>query len=205
VKYHFFFILALLFVHTSQGQSLDYKILKKINVDIRPANLDNEFKFISNTTAIVAIGTPVSLLATAWATNDKKLMLLGEEAAFSFGITTVLAQALKASIHRNRPFVDHPDIIKLTSGGGYSFPSGHTSDAFALAFTMAYHTKKWYIIAPAFAWAGLVGYSRMDLGVHYPSDVLGGVAVGFISAYTARKLNKWLHQEKHPAKTAVLF
>ncbi len=201
MKYGIVFIIAFLLLNKSWGQSLDYKILKKINVEIRPANLDNGFRFISNTTAIVAIGTPISLLATGLATKDKKIILLGEEAAISFGITTLLAQALKTTIHRNRPFVDHADIIKLTSGGGYSFPSGHTSDAFALAFTLAYNTKKWYIITPAFAWAGLVGYSRMDLGVHYPSDVLGGVAVGFISAYTARKLNKWIHREKHPSTT----
>ncbi len=59
---------------------------------------------------------------------------------------------------------------------------------------------KWYIIAPSFAWASAVGYSRMHLGVHYPSDVVSGAIVGSGSAYISYKLNKWINKkrsEKH--------
>ena len=79
---------------------------------------------------------------------------------------------LKFAINRKRPFVTYPDIEKIASAGSKSFPSGHTSDAFATATSLSLAFPKWYVITPSFVWACAVGYSRMDLGVHYPSDVL---------------------------------
>ncbi|MDO9339524.1 MAG: phosphatase PAP2 family protein, partial [Bacteroidales bacterium] len=56
--------------------------------------------------------------------------------------------------------------------------------------TLAY--PKWYIIVPSYTWASTVAYSRMDLGVHYPSDVLIGALVGAGSAYLTYKINQKL-------------
>ena len=55
---------------------------------------------------------------------------------------------------------------------------------------------KWYIIAPSFAWASAVGYSRMHLGVHYPSDVAVGAIIGSGSAYLSYKANKWINKKR---------
>jgi membrane-associated phospholipid phosphatase len=51
---------------------------------------------------------------------------------------------------------------------------------------------KWYIIVPSICWAGAVGYSRMHLGVHYPSDVVAGALVGAGSAWLTHYVNKKL-------------
>ncbi|MGB8358080.1 MAG: phosphatase PAP2 family protein, partial [Bacteroidales bacterium] len=52
---------------------------------------------------------------------------------------------------------------------------------------------KWYVIVPSYAYAGTVAYSRMHLGVHYPSDVLAGALIGsgcaVLSHYVNKKLN----------------
>lgn len=53
---------------------------------------------------------------------------------------------------------------------------------------MAY--PKWYVIAPAFLWAGSVSYSRMYLGVHYPTDVAAGAALGVGSTFILQSLKK---------------
>lgn len=79
--------------------------------------------------------------------------------------------------------------------GGYSFPSGHTTDAFSLATSLTLNFKQWYVIVPAYLWAGSVGYSRLYLGAHYPSDVFGGAIVGSTSAFITYKLSKWLNKK----------
>lgn len=85
---------------------------------------------------------------------------------------------IKVLIVRPRPFTTYSFIQKLSNGGSSSFPSGHTSDAFAIATIVSLLFPKRVVIISMFIWATLVGYSRLDLGVHYPSDVLGGAAIG---------------------------
>ena len=89
-----------------------------------------------------------------------------------------VSQGLKIFIIRDRPFTTHPFIEKLSDGGGSSFPSGHTMEAFAMALTLSLLFTKKKIVIPVYSWAMLVAYSRMALGVHYPSDVLAGVIIG---------------------------
>ena len=78
-----------------------------------------------------------------------------------------------------------------------SFPSGHTSFAFATATSLSIKYPRWYVIAPSYLWAGAVGYSRMNLGVHYPSDVLAGAMLGAGSAWLTCKVNDWYWKKKN--------
>ena len=89
-------------------------------------------------------------------------------------------------------------IDKQSKGAGPSFPSGHTSNAFATATAtaMIFAFPQWYVAVPVFSWAGAVGYSRMHLGVHYPSDVLVGSSVGTESTWLGHWLNKRLFQSR---------
>ncbi|MBK7817865.1 MAG: phosphatase PAP2 family protein [Sphingobacteriaceae bacterium] len=99
----------------------------------------------------------------------------------------------------DRPFVTHPnDITQKTHVGPLSFPSGHTTAAFATATALTLSTKKWQFAVPAYAYAGLVGYSRMRLGVHYPSDVLGGMIIGIGSGLLTWQIDKWIRGSKTP-------
>jgi membrane-associated phospholipid phosphatase len=75
-----------------------------------------------------------------------------------------------------------------------SFPSGHTTHAFVLATSVSLVYPEWYIIAPSYIWAGAVGYSRMHLGVHYPSDVWAGALIGSGSAYLCHQINQKINQ-----------
>ena len=111
----------------------------------------------------------------------------------SFLVTTIFATTLKHAVNRARPFETYPDVQKLSAGGSSSFPSGHTSDAFSTATSLSLAFPKWYVIAPSYTYDTLVGYSRMHLGVHYPSDVLAGAIVGAGSAFLCYKAQKWLN------------
>jgi len=94
----------------------------------------------------------------------------------------VLTRALKTTLGRPRPWLVDP----LVQVAGFSFPSGHASGITALLTAIALHTlvaarPRWERIAVGAFLVALilgVGWSRMYLGVHYPSDVVAGVCVG---------------------------
>ncbi len=92
---------------------------------------------------------------------------------------------LKNIIARARPFATYPELIEDLIGvihvpSSYSFPSGHTVSAMAVAFTVLTQHKKLGSIVLIFA--TLMGLSRLYVGVHFPTDVYGGMIVGAIIA-----------------------
>ncbi|MFJ5624399.1 phosphatase PAP2 family protein [Peribacillus loiseleuriae] len=97
--------------------------------------------------------------------------------------TPILNQVLKAIFHRTRP-----DFHRLIEVGGYSFPSGHAMNAFAvygiLTFLLWRHIPtrlgRTVLIIISSLFIIMIGTSRIYLGVHYPSDIIGGYfASGF--------------------------
>lgn len=187
-----FFLFAFLSISVkSFAQNVDIKLLREINLH-RNTSLDGTFKFITNSAAPVAFATPLVLYSVGLINGDsilkRKALVIGASVVTAAVITTIM----KTVVNRPRPFVTYSDIQKLTSGGSGSFPSGHTSDAFSFATSLSLEFPKWYIIVPSYTWAIAVAYSRMDLGVHYPSDVLMGAVVGAGSAYLCHYLNKKL-------------
>jgi undecaprenyl-diphosphatase len=105
----------------------------------------------------------------------------------------LISFALKNIITRERPFKVYPDIEKLSEAGSYSFPSGHTLEVFAIAVALSISIPKKKIIIPLFLWASLVAYSRMALGVHYPSDVIAGMIIGSLTGWLVPLLIKQLN------------
>jgi membrane-associated phospholipid phosphatase len=186
-------ILSLIFTNT-YCQNWDIDLLKHINLE-RNRSLDGTFSLITNSASPVSYGTPVVMCLTGLIKHDSILfrnsLYIGSSVAVSAVITTIV----KYTINRTRPFERYPFIEKKASGGSPSFPSGHTSEAFALATSVSLTYPKWYIIGPTFLWAGAVGYSRMDLGVHYPSDVLAGAIVGAGCAWLTYKVNQKLNSK----------
>ena len=92
------------------------------------------------------------------------------EEAEVFAVTGLLTSSLKLLVGRTRP-----------GGGNRSFPSGHTSAAFAAATLIDANSDGSFGV-PAYGLAALTGYSRMEARRHYPSDVLAGAAIGILSA-----------------------
>ena len=78
-----------------------------------------------------------------------------------------------------------------------SFPSGHTSMAFCTATSLSLLYPYWYVVVPSMLWATSVGFSRLYLGVHYPTDVLTGALLGAGVAWVAYNVAQRI-QEDNP-------
>ena len=173
------------------GQNWDIDILREINLN-RNTALDPTFKIVTNSVSPISIATPLITLSSGYLTHNNTLKGKGVYMAETVLVSAFVTTSLKYSIRRDRPFETYPDIQNLTSAGSPSFPSGHTSEAFATATSLSMAFPKWYVIAPAYVWASAAAYSRMHLGVHYPTDVLVGAAVGAGSAWLCKVLNEKL-------------
>ncbi len=176
------------------GQNIDINILKDINLN-RYSGADASMQFLTNTSDVVAVGTPLALLAMGFIKNDAAYKKEGINAAVAVIGTYGVGYILKKSVNRNRPYVTYPFLQNYKIENDSSFPSGSTSVAFSAATSLSLSYPKWYVIAPAALYASGVGYSRLHLGVHYPSDVLAGAVLGAGSAFVSRRLNKMLVNE----------
>lgn len=158
------------------------------------------YKIISGTTTPVSLGVPLTFLVTGLINKEDRLKKYALFSLENFIITTTLTFTAKRVINKPRPFKADPTLITLQHPNDGSLPSGHTSEAFATATTLAIIYPKWYVIVPAYTWAGYVGYSRLYLGVHYPTDVIAGAILGAGSSWVNYKLNKWMHKDKSKHK-----
>lgn len=173
------------------SQNIDIRLLRSFNSQENLPS-DKFFQIISNTEAYIVASVPVTTGVIGLIKDDDKLFRNSCVAAAAIAINSGITLALKYSINRDRPFITYPDITKKSGAGSPSFPSGHTSSSFALATSLSLSYPRWYVIVPAYSWAGTVAFSRMDLGVHYPSDVLAGALIGTGSAWLTHFINKKL-------------
>lgn len=187
----FIILLFVLISFDGYTQNADINILRSININ-RNENLDGTMKFISKTEYLIGTLTPITVCATALAKKDFKLLQKGVNMSFAVILNTGSTYILKRIVNRDRPAQTYPDIIAMENERFHSFPSGHTSNAFVTATSLSLNFKKWYVILPSYAWATAVGYSRMHMGVHYPSDVFAGAIVGAGSALITYKANQWI-------------
>lgn len=184
-----------LFSFSLFAQNTDIDILKKINQN-RNQNLDKPLNGISKSVYPLSVALPISLLGTGLIKKDKNLLRQGLTSLASLAISMGTTYTLKKIINRDRPYITYPSIQPYYIEDDPAFPSGHTTAAFTTATSLSLTFKKWYVVVPAYTWAGAVAYSRIHLGVHYPSDVLAGAAIGAGSAWLCYKANRWLQRKK---------
>lgn len=117
----------------------------------------------------------------------------------------VSTRVFKKQVKRYRP--SHHSVIgpqthvlpnlkgEIYRGGKYGFVSGHSANFFGIAFYMFLVFEKRSRFLWLFLWAGLIAYSRIYLGVHYPADIIGGLMVGVGGGSIAFLVFKWLNQK----------
>ncbi|MBI5328378.1 MAG: phosphatase PAP2 family protein [Deltaproteobacteria bacterium] len=118
--------------------------------------------------------------------RDRKALVIVIFVVLASDFTTDI---LKDFIQRGRPCNALSDIrILVGCTKSFSFPSGHATNAFAVAVYLSYNYRKYSPLL--FLMAVLIAYSRIYVGVHYPLDIAGGVLVGAAGALLAIKADK---------------
>ena len=193
--------LFFLLIRATISAQFDYNGMKTLNIN-RNKSMDPYFIGITNSVTPVMCALPIASY-TAWIIKkDKKYLQNTVIQLESMAINGVLTLTLKELVRRPRPFITYSDVEKVVPAGSMSFPSGHTSTAFNTATALTLTCPKWYLIVPAYTWASLAGYSRIHLGVHYPSDVLAGAFIGSASAIAGHYLNNWIYNKKFDKSTS---
>ena len=190
-------ILLLVFVliqQRSTAQNADIDILKGIN----PQHPNSAvWKAASGTIDWVGGTAVLGTLAYGYISKNKATQLNGYELLIVSAINIGSTEVLKNVFNRTRPADEYPNEVFVNSpSSGKSLPSGHTSQAFAVATTLSLQYKKWYVVVPAYLWAGSVAYSRMYLGKHYPTDVLAGAVLGAGCSYVGHIISNKLFRQK---------
>ncbi len=157
---------------------------------------------ITNFGSIIAWVVICGLLFAFGGVKGKKVAVLGLVALF---VSNAIVYLLKFIIAEPRPFLTLPNVDLLVyENGSYSFPSGHTASSFAAAVVIGlkykfnFRGKSYGLIYPLLAFAGVVGFSRIYVGVHYPLDVAFGALIGILSALIVLKLENTALADKLP-------
>lgn len=188
-------LMLLITVPTLFAQNWEVNTLHHIN-GWQGSFIHDYSDFISNTEPYVALGVPLAMGLVGWWKHDEALMKDAVFVGTSVVGTFALTMGLKYMVDRTRPYIAYPELIHPHSiESDPSFPSGHTASAFALATSLCIRYPKWYVIAPSALWAGSVAISRMYEGVHYPTDVMAGAALGVGCTIGSYYLTKWLNKK----------
>jgi membrane-associated phospholipid phosphatase len=174
-------------------QNLDVRVLKWVYSAEKP--VFSHWMATSDRAAYpIMFGTPIAV----WAVHLAKGGISQTDAIRVSGAwlgATAGAMVLKSVIKRPRPFASIAGIQakeQYTGARGLdahaSMPSGHAAISFALATALSLQQPKWYVVGPSAITATSIAVSRVWLGVHYPSDVVTGAALGVATAFIVHSL-----------------
>ncbi|MFN7601682.1 MAG: phosphatase PAP2 family protein [Bacteroidota bacterium] len=152
-------------------------------------NITATLQFISDSITFVSFGVPLAMLI--WGergTSKKKSRLSFLYVGLSIGVAGLVSYLIKKTTSIPRPYEIDARITQWSVGGGYSFPSGHTTDACASAIASIFLYRDPRLGIPMLLWATTVAFSRIYLGVHYPFDILGGILIALTVTFFMRSL-----------------
>ena len=165
--------------------NIDGGLLLLIQDYVRNPLLDKIMIFITT----LGNGGMIWIAATILLLIPKKTRKVGIISGVALlGSEIVNNNLIKELVQRPRPYVTFSDLqILIPTPSEFSFPSGHASGSFAAASVFYSNLPKKFGV-PAVILAGLIGLSRLYVGVHYPTDVIAGMIVGILLSYGAELL-----------------
>ena len=172
---------------------LDGNILLWIQEYIRNDFLTPIFKFITSLGDEGYIWIAIAIILLFVKKYRKVGLMVGASLLGSLLFNNMIVKNIVA---RPRPYRMMETLtILIPEPGEYSFPSGHTSSSFAAGVVLYLMLPKKYGV-PAMILAFLIGISRLYVGVHYPTDVLGGIVMGTLIAVAVVKVTGLIEKKK---------
>jgi undecaprenyl-diphosphatase len=157
---------------------MDYRLYHAINTFVGHHSwLGRAFSQVETYGTVLLAIASVALWLLARPGRESRWKLASASALVAAGVALLVNRVVAALWHRDRPFVVHP-AAHVWGGRSHdpSFPSDHTSAAFAIAFTVLFYDRlagSLFLVA-----AAVIGVGRVLVGAHYPGDVLAGILVG---------------------------
>ena len=176
----------------SQTVNYNTALFYLINNGLQSNILNVFMPFITNFGSTIACFIICGLIYLFGGIRAKKVAILALLALF---ISSAAVYFIKHIIVEPRPFLALSNVHQLVSESEIycSFPSGHTTSSFAAAtviglkYSIEILNRKLRLIYPLLAFAAVIGFSRVYVGVHYPLDVILGGLIGIISALVVLK------------------
>lgn len=182
-------------VKNPAATSLDRRVAKAVNAGVGRGLGPTADKVVAASTDLGSVYAIVGSAAVLAATGRREV---AGELATGGMIAWTVAQAAKKPVQRPRPYqADGADRL-VSEPAGSSWPSGHAAVAGAMAGVVARHAGSGRSagmrrrVARGFAW--YVAASRVAVGVHYPTDVTAGLAIGGLSAGVAGPTHRALRR-----------
>ncbi|MBK7032656.1 MAG: phosphatase PAP2 family protein [Ignavibacteria bacterium] len=205
-------LLVVLFATTCSLSAQDCGNLPwEANLTYRANSIESAFlrdmsKVTSDALLPLAIGVPVGLYVCGMIAPegsnlaDKRYAAeSGLQTFVTMGLTYGVVIVLKNVIDRPRPYEAYPGCIQnYRNDSDGSMPSGHSAGSAALATSLILRYPQWYVVAPSVAYALYTGFARLNLGMHYLTDVLVGYAIGIGIALGVNALNNELFDLADP-------
>lgn len=161
--------------------NIDTRAYLKFNHLQSKPTITSFFKFVSHSGDGYAYAAIAAALYLSDALQQASFIKAG---LLAYTLEIPCFVVLKTLFKRNRPFVQMAGcVVSIQPSDKFSMPSGHAAAAFLMATLVSYYYPEFMVLA--FLWAGLIGLSRVLLGVHYPSDILAGIALGVSCAGSA--------------------
>jgi undecaprenyl-diphosphatase len=164
---------------------MNYSVFQAINQWAgRSHLLDSIMIFCANDLVWVMLAVLVFLWLTGQPENQKAVFYACLTAVISLFIASVF---ISPAVNHTRPFVGHTIHQLIPHAPDASFPSDHATFAFSVAFGVLLFKRKWGVVLLTLA--VFTGFARVFVGVHYPGDILGAMALSLVVGYLVWKIS----------------
>jgi len=161
--------------------------------------LNEPMRLLSSTASYVTLGLPGAVTTYGSLRRDNGIVIAGASLLISELVAEGIGEGIKYLVGRKRPYQVYRNycISPDTTETAPSFPSGHAIAVWTIVTSLSLNYPKWYVIAPTAIYAIMTSLSRPFLGVHYPSDIIAGAVLGFLTSYA---FHQWVQPHWFPPR-----